>query len=498
MVLQLGSDAPEDRKLAEGQIARVPLCETDLLEQLLKDEKLPAECRQQLEVQMKFIRPRRQHLIEEYQRMSRIFDWACKAAIDSYDKGQHHQATWDDTVHRFLHAAWVYKDPRLPPASYQTPAQVVKDIQPVLDEGCDDPGVLVTAFMRAVDSGTAADKVVGLLKRAASGKSEAAVNPAIAMMIDGRLIRTQPLLTSASDKLDEKELKATLDDLVQQMLKLESMPDLPAYMAAYECNSLITAGDAMNASRKELFDQVFPKIEARFPNDHDVLACKGKQYMQIGWQARGGGLGNTVTPDGWKALGDDMAIANEALSKAYQLDPTDEGPPTDMLSVCMAQGPDRAAMELWYKRAMQANPDNFAACFQKAQYLLPRWYGSQDEAIAFGKELVDQGDWAGCLPMVLYHIHRDVSGTQEEGQKHFKDPKVWEDMNFIFSEYLQRFPDDKMQRVYFALAAYSCAQWKVADAQFSAVGDSLDPRLQMSREQFNACRDFAHKKAGGH
>ena len=72
-----------------------------------------------------------------------------------------------------------------------------------------------------------------------------------------------------------------------------------------------------------------------------------------------------------------LAVAEAALTKAYELDPTDSTAAIDMLHVEYAQGKGRAVMEKWFKRAIAADPENPAPYRAKIQYL--KWYGSPQD-----------------------------------------------------------------------------------------------------------------------
>jgi uncharacterized protein YqfA (UPF0365 family) len=62
-----------------------------------------------------------------------------------------------------------------------------------------------------------------------------------------------------------------------------------------------------------------------------------------------------------------------------------------MLTVCLGLAPERAEMELWFDRAMAADPNNRDACKAKLYNLEPKWHGSAEEMVKFGRE------WAAIM-----------------------------------------------------------------------------------------------------
>ena len=112
---------------------------------------------------------------------------------------------------------------------------------------------------------------------------------------------------------------------------------------------------------------------------------RGGAVQCFGWrciscaavQARGTGFANTVTEAGWEGHKKHLGIAEEALRASWDADPTDPEVATEMIRVCLGRSLPRDEMELWFKRAMEADGDYRNACAAKFQYLLPKWHGTR-------------------------------------------------------------------------------------------------------------------------
>src|SRR6185503_19500901 len=104
------------------------------------------------------------------------------------------------------------------------------------------------------------------------------------------------------------------------------------------------------------------------------------------WDARGSGTRNTVTPEGWKLFRERLAEARKFVEAAWKTAPTNAAIPNAMLQVAVGQQWARSEMEQWFKRAMDLDPKNYRACDIKLGYLQPKWYGSAEDMVAFGRE----------------------------------------------------------------------------------------------------------------
>ena len=125
-------------------------------------------------------------------------------------------------------------------------------------------------------------------------------------------------------------------------------------------------------------------------------ALQGASNIEWAWAARGTGFSNEVVGEGWKfKFGDRLQIATGILEQAYARHPEAGFIDREMLSVELGQGQGRDRMELWFGRAIQADPDDFEAYRAKADYLAPKWYGSDEDVWNFGVECAKTENWPG-------------------------------------------------------------------------------------------------------
>ena len=131
------------------------------------------------------------------------------------------------------------------------------------------------------------------------------------------------------------------------------------------------------------------------------------------------------------------------------------------MEVELGQGRGRGRMEMWFRRAMEIDPADYDAAYEKAWYLQPKWYGSAQDAISFGRECVESKVWRGRVPLMLWEAHRMLANDRASGLKdaHWKQTGVWEDVRDSFDRFFELNPDAIGWRHDYALYAYKCERF---------------------------------------
>jgi hypothetical protein len=160
------------------------------------------------------------------------------------------------------------------------------------------------------------------------------------------------------------------------------------------------------------------------------------------------------------------------LEPAYAKHPEAGYLARQMITVELGQGQGHDRMELWFGRAMKADPDDYEACRNKANYLTPKWYGSDDELWNFAVECAQSKAWGGKVPLLF---EEELQG--DLGQKraaYLGDPDKWAIMEAAFRGYLAQFPNSTYHRSVFARYAVEGQHWAVAEEQFKILGENWD------------------------
>src|SRR5258706_6305646 len=256
--------------------------------------------------------------------------------------------------------------------------------------------------------------------------------------------------------------------------------------------------------RKVAVEWALPEIEKRAPK-LATLVIKGHLYTKYAWDARGTDFAGNVTDDGWKLMKQRLEVAQAALEEAWKLDPTCIEIPIQMITVELGQGQGRDRMEMWFKRAMEIDPDSQEACQAKLYYLEPKWYGTPRDVIDFGRECLKTGRFNSSVPWTLERAHAALSHYTRGGYDTDSDPAyytrpgVWTDLKQVFDGYLAADKDLDPNYLRNQYARYACLgeAWDDAAKMFPLIGERVDPRVWKS-DEFQAARKAALANAGAH
>ena len=132
-------------------------------------------------------------------------------------------------------------------------------------------------------------------------------------------------------------------------------------------------------------------------------------------------------------------------------------------------------METWFERAMKADGDNHSACFTKLDWLDPKWHGSHEEMLAFGRACGATKNWRAGLTLLLAdaHLRFYADLPADEGKKYMSSPDVWSDIHSVFDEYLKHRPQDNVARSKYAMLCYLGQHYEEGYAQFVELGDRM-------------------------
>jgi hypothetical protein len=266
-------------------------------------------------------------------------------------------------------------------------------------------------------------------------------------------------------------LPAIIDKAVKQygeLIKAHINPDLLASLGDTFIHGLQSDGNSVKLAGD--------KIDAAFAQDDPVSVVRdtmqGKFYITYAWSARGIGFANTVTADAQKQFAERLQKADTILEAAYARHPDAGMIAREMLTVELGQGKGRDRMELWFQRAIKANPDDYNAYLDKAYYLNPQWYGTEDDLWNFDVECANTRNWSSKIPMIL--IDNTVTYFWKKHPDYFTDDKKWAIYEATFRGFLDHYPNSNHYRSIFARWAAESGHYAVSEEQFRIMGDNWD------------------------
>lgn len=205
------------------------------------------------------------------------------------------------------------------------------------------------------------------------------------------------------------------------------------------------------------------------------LIYRGNFWYRYGWEARTQAFAPAVPAGGFDALEKRVAIAREAYEDAWKLQPGSGAVARELMDIDKSVGGDRATMELWFERAMKANGDDRAACWSKLDWLDPKWHGSYEDMLAFGRACRDTKNSRSGITLLVADAHFRIAGGfgGKKQNEYLASPEVWADIQPVYDEYLKHHPVDDVARSKFATLCYLSAHFREAEVQYVALGDRL-------------------------
>ena len=503
LVDRLSADDPAVRDKAAEDVEYLSYADLPMLAAAQARDDLPPEASARLHRLLPVMQTRAKLQQRRYDRVMVSIAYQTAQALADYDRDGHANPKWDADARAFLttavHDGLVWSS--LVPADRAAAAR--RHLKSALDAGCDDPDVLAygarfTASLPPKGTSAAKAKAAGLAMyhRADKAAADGKVGPMCRVLIDEELLAAD---ANRPDVAALVEVRRVLADLLAQYHRLLAEPAAPATVVVDLAHDLMDQAEDTHVAADAVLTDVAQPLEAKLPNDPVALLVKGRAYVRWAWAARGAGVAGTVTPQGWQDFRDRLDVANQALTRSWELDPGDPRPATAMLNVELGQGKGRAVMELWFKRAMDADPDHEAACRRKLLYLEPKWYGSADDMLAFAHQCRDGENWRSQIPWLQVTAHTTVanySPSRAAYDAYYLRPGVWEDIRSVYEGYLHHGGGITYgAHSHYAAFAVLCHQWKVANAEFKLLGKHANPADFGGQAKLDADRATAARLA---
>lgn len=264
-------------------------------------------------------------------------------------------------------------------------------------------------------------------------------------------------------------------DLVPVLLADRDMPalEIGALIDYYSKTYRKRYGD-----RETGYERIFEVFYDHAPeNKLLMLTLRANFFRSYAWEARGHRFAYAVVDDNWELYGDRLQEALDVLLEIWDLNPHDADVAAQIQQI-YAQRCDPEA-EQWYERALALDPNHYRARSIKMHFLQPKWCGSTDAMIDFGRQCYATKAWEQRVPFLLVGAHEKVAATldRETREKYYRQTNVWADLYSVFSPYLERYPASHWDRSRLAFFAKECGQWSVAEKQLALLGTNVRVRV---------------------
>jgi hypothetical protein len=178
----------------------------------------------------------------------------------------------------------------------------------------------------------------------------------------------------------------------------------------------------------DAWNQIQGPLFQNWPDAAVSYMIQGQFYYQFAWKARGNATADKVTEAGWKTFREDLAVAETAYRKAWDLNPHD-----------------------------------------------PKWNGTPEDMIAFGKECVASKKWGGDVPLTLTEARRAIAMDlpRDVQAEYWRMPEVWSDIQASYERYFELHPNAGSKIRYpYAWYAFRCGKMEDFTYQVKLIRDA--------------------------
>lgn len=207
----------------------------------------------------------------------------------------------------------------------------------------------------------------------------------------------------------------------------------------------------------------------------------GMTEVELAWGERGSGWASEVKPEGWAGFKAHLLVARDELTAAWKLRPDRPEAAAKMITVAMAgAAAPGETPRLWFDRAVAAQFDYEPAYTALMWSYRPRWGGSHEWMLQFGKACVATRRFDTGVPLHLYDACWAMETEGVRWQTLYRRPDIAKAF-LDLSEHLLSEPTRQHERA-LRLSAHAMNAWMVGEYRLAAqtlrdVGPKLDPKV---------------------
>jgi hypothetical protein len=230
------------------------------------------------------------------------------------------------------------------------------------------------------------------------------------------------------------------------------------------------------------------------PESITAQVALAQSLIAWGWQARGNGLADTVTPAMAKLFFARVEQAQQVLEDATKLKTMCPQWYSEMMTVGLAEGWDKERMQALFEQGMEFEPGYLYLYREYANYLLPKWEGQPGDAAKFATATADKvgGDDGDLIyfEVATVVIKRGNGGipTKQMDWARIKRGALVLD---------NRYGHSRQTRNQLAFMAYKYQDAATAGPLFATIGERWAPAVWKEKANFEKARQWAVRASAG-
>jgi hypothetical protein len=411
-------------------------------------------------------------------RSRELLEWNRRTLQGAYDQIGKKDPRWDKPAREAMDLAARMFSKQVDPVI--SPAEIYRPAKAAIDAGCDDP-LLVYLYNRSLvgPNDPGAEEMARRLRASAKALGSSHY-PVLRRAVPLELAGTYALYAKSPTDVALKEAERDFDAALALLPESVATDERTEF---WEDRWFDTIIDIIRGYRKLGVDakKAYERVDAKLANVPELkvlrLQIRGYFWYYYGWEARTTAFAPQVPAGGFEAFEERVGEAEKAFNEAWRLRPDDARTAEHLLEIEKVIGGDRATMELWFDRTMKADGNRATACWTKLDWLDPKWHGTAEEMLAFGRACRAMKNWRAGITLLVVDAHFRYSNLlglgPAEWSKYLGSPEVWSEIQSVYDEYLTHYPADDVARSKYAALGYLAAHYPEAHAQFKALGDRL-------------------------
>jgi hypothetical protein len=189
--------------------------------------------------------------------------------------------------------------------------------------------------------------------------------------------------------------------------------------------------------------------------------------VELAWLERSDDWASEVKDSQWEGFSRYLKSAREHLEKAWNSRPDRPEAASLMIRVSMGQSDVPNELRLWLDRAVSAQFDYHWAYCAYIWAVRPRWGGSHEEMLAFGRACAETGRFDTGVPMQLFYAVKDIADETNDAFETFGNIDVKPALLAMVKGYLAQEDLPPIMRQY-RLSMSAMTAWLIGEPEWAS------------------------------
>jgi len=175
---------------------------------------------------------------------------------------------------------------------------------------------------------------------------------------------------------------------------------------------------------------------------HSAMAhiASGLHYIHWAWEARGGGLGSTVSDKGIGLFFERLFMAKEQLERAIELENKYADPYVGLMSIAMGTGIEREEIWSYFAKALVHCENHYSAHSSMINAVAEKWGGEEGEMFVVAHQAASKAKEGSHLAGIIAEAHIEqwlylqMCEEDEQAAIYFREQSVRDDLRNAYEK----------------------------------------------------------------